>query len=467
MRMNESNRLRKIYCTLGLVISLASSFIHGSDEISEELEELVAASFARQGPGGVVIVRRAGTTILHRAYGMASLELGVAMTTDNRLATGSISKTFTAAAILVLIQRGKLSLDDDVRNYLPDGVAIQEPITIEQLLTHTSGYPNVVDREDFNSIAGMELTPPELLSLTTGMPLHFPPGSSYRYSDSGYFLLGAVIERLSSLPYERFMEEQVFVPAALAQTTYGSEKKILPGRVPGYSKEGDKFINAPYINMTIPYAAGGIYSTAEDLAKWIEVLRGGNFIDPGLLDRAWTEQILADGTGVGYGFGWNICEIAGHRNIGHGGFINGFGASLEYVPDSDITVAVLTNQDAGEPEASYLSRRILRFMLTGNAAIPELQLDASKRNALVGTYRYENGDTRLIFEANGHLFSRRNDNDPIELTAVSTDFLAFPDTQGTFGLKFLRDSDGTARSVETRLNCNFLETGRHEANEVR
>jgi len=452
---------------LGLVFSLASSSVCGNSENYNELDKLVAGSFPKPGPGGTVIVRQGDATFLHRAFGMANLELGVPMTTDSLLATGSITKSFTAAGILLLVQRGELSLNDDVRNYLGDDITIEGPITIEQLLTHTSGYPNLVDREDFDAISKTELSPPELLSLTNGMPMHFPPGSGFRYSDSGYFLLGAVIERLSGLNYERFMEERVFAPAGLAHTTYGSDKKIVQGRVQGYSTEGNEFINAPHIDMTIPYAAGGIYSTTEDLANWIEVLRGGKFIDPDLLDRAWAEQTLADGTRVGYGFGWSICEIAGQRSIGHGGFINGFGASLEYLPDSDITVAVLTNQDAGNPEASYLARRVLRFMLTGNAALPELQLEASKMNDLVGTYRYENGDTRVIFESNGNLFSKRNDNDPIGLTAVSPDFLAFPHTEGSYGLRFTGDSDGTIRSVETRLNCGLLETGRREASEVR
>jgi D-alanyl-D-alanine carboxypeptidase len=393
---------------------------------------------------------------------MANLELDVPMARDNLLAAGSITKSFTAAAILVLVQRGDLSLDDDVRKYLPDIVAFEAPITIEQLLTHTSGFPNVVDREDFDAISKMELSVSELLSLTNGMPQHFPPGSGYRYSDSGYFLLGAVIESLSGLTYERFVEEQIFGPAGLEHTTYGSERKIIPGRVPGYSKEGDAFINAPHIDMTIPYAAGGVYSTAEDLANWIKVLNGGEFIDPGLLERAWATRTLPDGTAVAYGYGWNICDIAGQRSIGHGGFINGFSASLEYLPVSDITVAVLTNQDAGEPEASYLTRRILRLMLTGNAVLQELQLDASKRNALVGTYRYENGDSRVIFDNDGYLYSRRNDNDPIRLVALSPEFLAFPDTEGTYGLRFTSDSDGAGRIVETRLNCNIQEIARRE-----
>lgn len=420
----------------------------------DELESIVANAFSGDRPGGVVIVRREARTLLHRAYGMADLELGVAMTTEHLLATGSVTKQFTAAAVLWLVQEGKLALDDDVRGYLPLLSPGDQPMTIEQLLTHTSGFPSAVDREDFEAVSKMDLNVDELLALTEGMAMHFPPGTGYRYSDSGYFLLGAVIENVSGMDYGRFMEEQVFAANGLAHTLYGDERKIIAGRASGYTKVGDAFINAPYINMSIPYAAGGIYATVEDLADWVDLLRAGRFIEPELRDRAWSARTLPDGTRIGYGFGWNVCEIAGQRSVGHGGFINGFTANLEHLPDADITIAVLTNQDSGEPEATYLVRRIARLLLTGESGLQPAALTAAQRAALLGRYQYQNGDTRLIFERDGKLFSRRNDGDPIALLPVSAEYLAFPETEGTYGLEFYRGAGGTVTRVVTRLNCN-------------
>lgn len=427
-------------------------------DIRGELEALVAASFSDGGPGGVVIVRRQGNTLLHRAYGMADLELSVPMTTAHKLAAGSITKPMTAAAILRLVQQKKLALDDDVRTHLPGMQPGGERMTVRQLLAHTSGFPSAVDRGDFESISKQALSLEELLSLTEGMNLHFPPGTGYRYSDSGYFLLGAIIEGISGLRYGQYMRREVFQPCGLDDTLHVDGRQIVPRRASGYSKGEHGFVNAPYIDMSIPYSAGGIYTTVEDLADWIGVLRSGQFIDPDLLDLAWSPPRLPSGIPTGYGLGWNVCEIAGHRSIGHGGFINGFTANLEHLPEAEITIAVMTNQDAGEPEASYLVRRIARLLITGQSELQQVSLSETHRSALTGSYVYPNGDRRLIFEQAGALWSRRNDRDPIRLVPLTPTFLAFPDTEGTLGLEFVGDSADRARKVLTRLNCELLET---------
>jgi len=440
-----------------LLLAVVTPPVGADADMQDRLVSLVADAFDEGGPGGVVIVRREGQTLLHDAYGMADVELQVPMTTAHRLAAGSITKPMTAAGILRLIEEGRLALDDDVRAYLPSLSPGEHKITIEQLLSHTSGFPSAVDREDFEALARQDMTTEALLALTEGMTMHFAPGTGYRYSDSGYFLLGAVIEEISGFGYAEFMHKQVFEPNGLLQTVYGNEAAIIPRRASGYSRNEDGLINAPYINMSVPYAAGGIYTTAEDLANWIEVLRASRFIGPNLLNRAWAAQRLPDGTTTGYGFGWGICEIAGQRSIGHGGFINGFTANLEHLPDANITIAVMTNQDSGEPEASYLARRIARLLLTGRPDLPVVALKGSERARLLGTFAYENGDTRVIFEEGDALWSRRNDGEPIRLVPLSSSDLAFPDTEGSYGLEFVGDAQGQVARVVTRLKCSPLE----------
>lgn len=449
------NRLLHLAVLPALTLFACPSW--GGADLNERLESLVAHSFQADGPGGVVIVRQHGETLLHQAYGMANLELGVPMTTAHRLAAGSITKPMTAAGILLLVQQGKLGLDDDVRTYLPSVSPGDQAMTIAQLLTHTSGFPSAVDREDFEAITRRHLSLEALLALTNGMEMHFAPGTAYRYSDSGYFLLGAVIESLSGLGYAEFMRTRVFEPAGLSDTLYGDDRQIIPRRASGYSKDETGYINAPYIDMSIPYSAGAIYTTAEDLADWVDALRAGRLFDKELLDRAWTSARLPDGTSTGYGFGWNICEIAGRRAVGHGGFINGFTANLEHLPEPEITIAVLTNQDAGEPEASYLARRIARLLITGGAELHRIRMDEVPGTSLAGTYRYPAGDLRRIFLEDGALWSQRNDREPVKLVPLSETWSAFPDTEGSYGLEFVRDEKGRATSIVTRLNCTPLE----------
>lgn len=440
------------------IACLFSTHTSIADEpLIDQLNELIEASFIADRPGGAVIVRKAGHTLVHEAYGMADLELAVPMSTEHRLAVGSITKTFTAAGILSLVEKGKLSLEDDVREILPSLSPGDERITVRQLLNHTSGFPSVLDREDFDILARQYHTVDDLLSLTEGMSLHFSPGAGFRYSDSGYFALGAIIEKISGLTYAEFLKTHVFEPNGLRNTEYGDDKEIIRFRASGYTSEADRLLNATYIDMSVPYAAGAVYSTVEDLANWVDVFRAGRLIGPGLRNEAWTSATLPDGTATGYGLGWEVCEIAGERVFGHGGFIYGFTANLEYFPDAKITIAVMTNQDVGDPEASYLVRRIARLLLTGSAEIQVVELGDSERASFAGVYQYENGDQRQIFERDGGLWSQRNDRAPVRLVPLSSSFLAFPDTEGTYGLEFFRGAGGQPKKVVSRLNCSPTE----------
>ena len=197
-------------------------------------------------------------------------------------------------------------LTDDVRRYV-NGLNDSTPsITVEQVLTHTSGLPNLVDLKDFENLARLNHKVEELLALTREEKQHFQPGTDFKYSDTGYILLGAIIERVSGLSYGAYLESTIFRPLAMNGTYYGDDRRIIPRRARGYSFEGGSVVNASYISMSVPHAAGGLVSTVDDLMRWDIALRSGKVVRRDLLDLAWSTRRLPDGTHSGYGFGWKI-----------------------------------------------------------------------------------------------------------------------------------------------------------------
>lgn len=421
------------------------------------LERLVDGAFEPHAPGGVVLVSHDGRVLLHRAYGMADIELDVPMRQDSVLLTGSVSKQFTAVAVLQLVQSGLLSLDDDIRDHVPELETHDRTVTIRQLLTHTGGVPNFVDRDDFDALSRQPHEPAQLVALSRGMPMVSEPGTAFHYSDSGYIALGVLVERISGMPYGRYVRERLAAPHGLAGTRYGDDGAIVPGRARGYTFEDGEWRNAAHIDMSVPHAAGGIVSTAGDLLRWYQALAGGGIVERPLLLQAWTPATLADGENVGYGHGWKLCPFEDERTRGHGGFINGFTASTMHVYERGLDIVVLANQDSGRPEASYLARRIARLLLTGDPELRTAKVAPERLSRLVGTYRTPDGDLLRIIARDGILYTRRNDRPEIALVPLSDDDFAFPDSDGTHHLLFVPGADGRIARVETRLTCELRE----------
>lgn len=429
------------------------------------LEGLVDAAFSDHGPGGVVLASLDGKLLLHRAYGMADVELGVPMARDSVLRIGSITKQFTAVAVLKLVEAGHLSLDDDIRKHVPELQTHGRKVTIRQLLTHTGGVPNLVDLENFDALSRQPHEPAQLVALTKAMPLVSEPGTAFHYSDSGYIALGLLVERVGGMPYGRFVSERLATPHGLAGTRYDDGATIIPRHARGYTFDGDALRNAAYIDMQVPHAAGGLVSTAHDLLRWQSLLAAGEIVDRNLLWQAWTPVTLANGERVGYGFGfgWKLCPFEGEATLGHGGFINGFTASTLHLPARRLSIVVLANQDSGRPEPSYLARRIARLLLTGNPELRTADVPAERLSALVGTYRTSAGDLRTITQRDGILYSQRNDRPPIALVPLSEQSFAFPDSDGTHHLVFESGHDGRARRVITQLGCEPREAAERVA----
>jgi len=440
------------------VVTLASSPI-GAAESRGGLAALVAAEFRADRPGGVVLVARRGVPVLRRAFGLANVELSVRMRADHVFKVASITKEFTAMAVLRLVAEDKIELDDDVRRHLPEFNTHGGTITIEQLLTHTSGLANMVDLEGFDALSRQKHSLTTLLALTQDKPLHFAPGESYRYSDSGYVALAAVVERASGMSFVDYVLRMVR-SLGLRETHFLNETSVVPKLVAGYSLRDGAVVQADYMSMSVPHAAGALASTADDLLRWHLALRAGSVVPKPLLARAWAARVLPDGTPSGYGFGFKVCALAGERTVEHGGFINGFLASALQVPARELDVIALVNSDADNPDPGKLSRRIARFVLMGNAELRTAALDDAQRRSLVGTYEVARGNVRKIVERNGSLLFVRAGRPAQQLMALSPTELSTVESEGALVFAFDLGADGRASRMRMTSRCEPVLTAR-------
>ena len=440
---------------IAIFIILVAGFCYGNDPAinTDEIDKILSKEFLPHLPGGVVLIAKAGQPIFHRAYGMADLELGLPMNKEHAFKIGSITKQFTAIAILKLVEKGKVNLQSDVRDYYPELPDYGNRITLEQILTHTSGLPTLVDLENFEVLSRQHHSVAELMELTKKEPLHFNPGQGFFYSDTGYILLGGIIERVSGKSYGEFLESEILKPNGLLKTYYGDDSRIIPNRARGYTFHEGQFLNASYIDMSVPHGAGGLVSTAEDLLKWDSALRNGTIISKDLLQEAWSPRILPDGIKSGYGYGWKICSCEGQRTIQHGGWINGFTASAITLPDKEFNIIVLVNNDSDKPDAGAIAQRIARFLLTGSTQLKTQTLSQTQRKALVGSYRIDSENIRKISDRDGVFFSQRNDQPPLKLVALSPSELTLDGSEATLILRFKFGTDGRAKEIFLSLSC--------------
>jgi D-alanyl-D-alanine carboxypeptidase len=294
-------------------------------------------------PGFALEVIKNGQPIKITGYGMANLEWNNPVTPDTAFEIGSMTKQFTAAGILLLAQDGKLSVDDKLSAHMSNTPAIWKDITLRHLMTHTSGVRN------YNRLAGFELTrhltQAKFIEQLGVVPLDFEPGESWSYSNSGFSLLGYVIENVSGQNYWEFMRKRIFGPLKMDHTTSRDPSQIIPFRAKGYETDhSGHFINRDY-DLTDIFAAGAIVSTIGDLAKWNASLDDNKLLTPATEKLMWTPVKLNSGKIHQYGFGWFLNPWHGHENIGHSGSTSGFSASLERFPQDGLAVIVLSNAD--------------------------------------------------------------------------------------------------------------------------
>jgi CubicO group peptidase (beta-lactamase class C family) len=313
-----------------------------------DVDSIFAAYDHPDVPGASVIVIRNGVVALSRAYGSSDLEAHVPATERTSYRLASVTKQFTATAILLLVHDGKLHLDDHVVDLLPGFPAYARAVTVRQLLTHTSG---LWAYEDFVPDTAPQVKDHEILPLLQRVDsTYFPPGSAYRYSNTGYVTLGLIVEAVSHQPFATFLHDRIFKPLAMDSTVaYQAGVSTVAQRAYGYSKSGASFRRTDQSSTSATLGDGGIYTSTHDMVKWSNAVDEHTVIDAALQKQAWTPQVLTNGTISNYGFGWNVDQNARGLHIWHTGETRGFRNAIVKYPALSLTVIVLTNRSDGNP----------------------------------------------------------------------------------------------------------------------
>jgi len=433
--------LALLLLSLASAASLAKAQLTLPDNLASQLDTLLRQEISWQGetPAYTVLVDHGGTTIYTQSLGLANIEHRVAPTKDTVYQVGSISKSYTALAILQLVEQRKVKLDNSVNDYLEDYQGPGADATIRQLLTHTSGIPNYTAIPEGRKIlAWVPNQREDILALFQDLPLDFAGGSNFSYSNSGYYLLGLIVEAVTGQDYYDHLAANVYEPLGLTRTYSGNYEEMVPNRAQGYQITPEGFLNAPPTPNLTPFAAGSIVASAEDIAKYRRNVFTSKAVSKKLLKLITTTDEFADGTAQSYALGALIRGTLGdYEKWGHSGGISGFVSHHDYYPGADLTVVVLTN--TGNPPASppLIAREVAAVVLgvsLEEARHELVTVDEAALNRYAGHYqmspfRLMGDGTCSLFVKDGGLQARfgatENDEEPgMPLQAISaTEFL--------------------------------------------
>ncbi|MES2332152.1 MAG: serine hydrolase [Bacteroidota bacterium] len=403
------NRITTLLLFFFVTFSTANAQSKENKLLEKNIDDLISGKLSSLSPGCVVLVAKKGKVIYEKSFGSANIELNTPMQPEMIFRIGSMTKQYTAIAILQLVEQGKISLQDSIQRFINDFPYKGYTITIENLLTHTSGITDyeVLDAHIPNAIR-IDFPAKQLIDSFAKLPLEFIPSTKYNYSNSNYFLLGYIIEKVSGQSYKQYLLENLFKPAGLASTFYDSPSQIITNRVNGYIKDSAGYKNAGYLSMSMVYSAGALLSNVSDVFKWHQALYAYKLVKKETLEKAFTPYKLKDGKLTQYGYGWFIKDFQESPSIGHGGAIDGFRSMEFYLPDQDIFVAALFNSenDAVIDLVDNIS------MLAIGKTLPsykDLKLADSVLNRYTGTYKFITDDTSLnvslkIYNNKGRLY---------------------------------------------------------------
>jgi CubicO group peptidase (beta-lactamase class C family) len=339
--MKHSKRL------LPVVLFLFSVICFAQDGVATRIDEYIQAEMkAQQIPGVSLAVVKNGEIVLAKGYGLANLEHQVPVKPETIFQSGSMGKQFTATAVMMLVEEGKLTLDDKITKFFPDGPEAWCDITVRHLLTHTSGMGDYPDDFDLRH----DYTEDEMVQRIKTIPLAFQPGEKWSYSNLAYVMLGVLIHKVSGKFYGDFLQERVFKPLGMTTARVISEADIVPNRAAGYRVVNGELKNQNWVSPTLNTTAdGALYLTVYDMAKWDAALYTEKLLKRSSLDQMWTAVKLNDGKTYPYGFGWGLDEVRGHRIVEHGGAWQGFKSQISRYVDDKLTIVVFANQARANP----------------------------------------------------------------------------------------------------------------------
>lgn len=409
-----------------LLATVAAPSLALPADFKANADKIVAKAVAEGGPGVSVVITENGKTAYRAERGYANVEKTIAISPATSFRFASITKQFTAAAIMKLVDQGKVSLDDPLTKYLPDYPGPGGKATVRQLLNHTSGIMPYTQIPEWAAKAdsGASMTTQGLIDVFKDKPMQFQPGEKYEYNNSGYVLLGAILEKVTGKSWDEAVIALATGPAGLKSIMSGVHEPHVKGMAIGYTDEEGKTAPSPNIHMSQPHAAGALIGTADDLARWGNALHSGKIVSPASYAAMTTAGKLSNGEPIQYGFGLSPGDVRGRKTIGHNGNIHGFGTSSIYVADPKIFVVVLSNSDA-IVEADALATRLAAAAL--GDPFPEFKaivLDKKAVEPLLGAYALPMGQ-RIFFQRDGKLFTRRTGGRELEAYPVGGDRFFF------------------------------------------
>jgi len=416
-----------------------------AQDIATKVDEYINAQTKLGAFSGSVLIAQGGKVLLSKGYGMANLELGVPNTPQTKFRLGSVTKQFTAMAIMQLQERGLLDVNNPITKYIPD-YPNGEKITIRHLLTHTSGIPNLTDFPDFLETMMLPSPVEKTIERFKNKPLEFEPGEKFSYSNSGYILLGYLIEKISGKSYEDFLSENIFQPLNMVNSGYDHSSTILKNRASGYSLGTDGIINAGYIDMSLPLGGGSLYSTVEELYLWDRALYTEELVSKTIMDKIFTPFLEE------YAYGWNVSELYKHKRISHSGGINGFSSNISRYPDDDLCIVVLSNYE--HSVIGKIAKDLAAIAFGEEYELPQerqvAEIDYRICDAYIGQYQLDTNFVIGITREGDHLLGQGPGQPKFEL---------FPESETKFFLKiidaqitFIKNDKGEIRELILHQN---------------
>lgn len=424
----------------------------------QKIDDFLEKEYPKNEPGANVLISIKGEVVFEKSYGLASLKPKKKLKTDMVFQLASMSKQFVSAAVLQLVEQGKIKLSDSIQQFVPYYPSKKHKITIHHLLSQTSGIPDYfdVDENEFYLLA-QEHTPRQLINYFKDEPLSFKPGSQWEYSNSNYPLLGVTVEKVSGLPLKEYLRKYIFEPLQMNATglwyTQDTPKKKI---VTGYNIKGGNLIPAPKMVGSALYAPGGIVSTTTDLFLWNKALQDKTIISEFVVNQLITEKMTTDGKGTGYGYGFFLRNIQGSKTIQHGGILFGFTTNGIYLPEEEIFVCVLANTkfDRTNEVSDYIASVLIDKPIE---IVAKNQLSKENLMQYLGTYTLNNIDKTLvveIFDNNLLLKDPKNPKNNVFLRYKSQDFFEAKSAKAT--VRFIKNEEKEIISLEVDQNGKFL-----------
>ena len=420
------------------VVSVASA---SADDRAAELSAYMDACVAAKHFNGSVLVSKDEVKFLSRGYGMANFEHQVANTSNTKFRIGSITKQFTAMLVMVLQEQGRLDVDDSIRKHLAESPETWNDVTIHHLLTHTSGIPSYTSMPEYGRDMMLHQSMDQMIGRFRDEPLEFLAGEKFSYNNSGYFLLGSIIEQASGVSYEEFLRREICDPLGLHDTGYDRFETVLKHRADGYERRYDETVRAAYLDMSQPYSAGAMYSTVEDLNRWDQALRQRKLIPAKNYDQMYAPDKND------YAYGWHVSTVQGRKTIRHGGGINGFRSHILRCPSENLCVVVLCNAPPANP--GKVASDLAAIMFGDEYTLPKVrqivQLDTKIYNKYEGRYQIHPELILTITRDGDHLMAQPTGQSKTRLLPESK--TSFFDNVTDSQVSFVQADDGRATAV--------------------